>query len=64
MDNLFCTGSEKHLSHCHFEGWGMSDCDSTEAAGVMCETMEIQETKEVVVVKKMKNTIKVICLMS
>lgn len=59
MDNLYCTGSEKHLSHCHFEGWGMSDCDSTEAAGVICETMKISTLVEDVIVKKTKSRIKV-----
>lgn len=39
MDNLYCTGTEKYLSHCHFEGWGLNDCDMTEAAGVTCDPL-------------------------
>lgn len=36
MDNLYCDGTEDELMNCRFEGWGYSDCDSTEAAGVIC----------------------------
>lgn len=36
MDNLFCTGKEKELADCRFDGWGQSDCESSEAAGVVC----------------------------
>lgn len=38
MDNLYCKGNEKRLSDCRFEGWGLNDCDSIEAAGVICDT--------------------------
>jgi len=37
MDNLYCNGKEKELSECHFDGWGISDCDHGEAAGVVCK---------------------------
>ncbi|XP_055551210.1 lysyl oxidase homolog 2B, partial [Wyeomyia smithii] len=37
MDNLFCSGKESELAHCHFDGWGHSDCESSEAAGVICK---------------------------
>jgi lysyl oxidase-like protein 2/3/4 len=43
MDNLFCTGREKELSDCRFDGWGSSDCDHSEAAGVVC-VIEKNET--------------------
>lgn len=36
MDNLFCEGHEKELTHCHFDGWGVNDCEPSEAAGVIC----------------------------
>jgi len=36
MDNLHCNGDEKNLSTCRFDGWGISDCESSEAAGVAC----------------------------
>ena len=36
MDNLYCTGKEKNLTDCHFEGWGSHDCEPTEIAGVVC----------------------------
>lgn len=37
MDNLYCTGREKNLTDCHFDGWGKHDCESTEIAGVVCK---------------------------
>ncbi|KZC03737.1 Lysyl oxidase like protein 2B [Dufourea novaeangliae] len=36
MDNVYCDGSEDELSKCRFDGWGTSDCESSEAAGVIC----------------------------
>lgn len=36
MDNVYCDGSEDEVSKCRFDGWGMSDCESSEAAGVIC----------------------------
>ncbi|XP_037941499.1 lysyl oxidase homolog 3B-like [Teleopsis dalmanni] len=38
MDNLFCEGHEKELTHCRFDGWGVNDCEASEAAGVICES--------------------------
>ncbi|XP_076317546.1 lysyl oxidase homolog 2-like [Tachypleus tridentatus] len=37
MDNLFCFGHEKRLDECPFDGWGLTDCNSKEAAGVVCQ---------------------------
>lgn len=36
MDDLYCTGNESELSSCRFDGWGQSDCEDSEAAGVIC----------------------------
>ncbi|XP_015121135.1 lysyl oxidase homolog 3 [Diachasma alloeum] len=36
MDNIFCDGREDYLGKCRFDGWGNSDCQSNEAAGVIC----------------------------
>lgn len=36
MDNLFCAGNETELSHCPFDGWLKHDCNTNEAAGVIC----------------------------
>ncbi|CAB3227745.1 unnamed protein product [Arctia plantaginis] len=36
MDDVVCQGDETSLSHCIFTGWGSSDCESDEAAGVRC----------------------------
>lgn len=38
MDNMYCTGREKNLTDCHFDGWGAHDCEATEIAGVVCKT--------------------------
>lgn len=37
MDNLYCTGREKNLTDCHFDGWGNHDCEASEIAGVVCK---------------------------
>lgn len=37
MDNLYCTGREKNLTDCRFDGWGSHDCEPTEIAGVVCK---------------------------
>jgi Scavenger receptor cysteine-rich domain len=44
MDNLHCNGDEKNLSTCRFDGWGISDCESSEAAGVVCLPNESETT--------------------
>lgn len=36
MDNIYCDGTETELAKCRFDGWGVSDCGSNEAAGVVC----------------------------
>lgn len=40
MDNTYCDGSETELSRCRFDGWGHNDCESSEAAGVICRAIE------------------------
>jgi len=36
MDNVYCYGTEKHVTDCRFDGWAVHDCQRTEAAGVRC----------------------------
>ncbi|CAH0721254.1 unnamed protein product, partial [Brenthis ino] len=36
MDDVVCEGTEHSLPQCIFTGWGASDCDVTEVAGVIC----------------------------
>ncbi|KAG8187339.1 hypothetical protein JTE90_011701 [Oedothorax gibbosus] len=36
MDNLYCSGSERRLEECRFDGWSVHDCGQNEAAGVEC----------------------------
>ena len=37
MDNIYCVGGEKNLTDCRFDGWGINDCQESEAAGVICQ---------------------------
>ncbi|XP_054001220.1 lysyl oxidase homolog 3-like isoform X2 [Hylaeus anthracinus] len=46
MDNVYCDGSEEELSKCRFDGWGATDCESSEAAGVICAHGEQDEEGE------------------
>ena len=36
MDDVQCLGTETNLGQCPFRGWGVHDCGSREAAGVVC----------------------------
>ncbi|XP_064790784.1 galectin-3-binding protein B-like [Oncorhynchus masou masou] len=47
MDDLNCEGTEKDLSHCLFKGWGVTDCQHAEDAGVVCERESSQNSSRV-----------------
>ncbi|XP_012136331.2 lysyl oxidase homolog 3A isoform X2 [Megachile rotundata] len=47
MDNVYCDGSEDELSKCRFDGWGTSDCENSEAAGVICAHEEQNEEETI-----------------
>ncbi|CAG5014156.1 unnamed protein product [Parnassius apollo] len=36
MDDVVCEGNEPSLLQCIFSGWGSSDCERSEVAGVIC----------------------------
>jgi lysyl oxidase-like protein 2/3/4 len=54
MDNMYCKGDEAELHHCRFDGWGQNDCESSEAAGVVCKSATAVATKPPKVVQYLK----------
>ncbi|XP_053309630.1 galectin-3-binding protein [Spea bombifrons] len=40
LDELRCTGNETSLANCAFKAWGVTDCDHSEDAGVVCAPEE------------------------
>ena len=38
MDDINCTGSERSLTECSHNGWGIENCDHDEDAGVLCSS--------------------------
>ncbi|XP_076860602.1 antigen WC1.1-like [Brachyhypopomus gauderio] len=44
MDDVDCSGSESTLKNCGSGGWGISDCDHREDAGVRCSDQIIRLT--------------------
>lgn len=59
MDDIQCAGNETEISDCRFEGWGKSDCDASEAAGVVCIDTENSKnsTKIKALAKEAKKTL-------
>lgn len=39
LDNVECLGNETSLLQCRHNGWRQTDCDGTETAGVVCQTV-------------------------
>ena len=58
MDNVYCDGTEEELANCRFDGWSKTDCESGEAAGVICmndkEESWSESTLNLVKLPKMK----------
>ena len=38
MDDVNCTGSERSLTECSHNDWGIENCDESEDAGVLCSS--------------------------
>lgn len=53
MDNIQCDSNETEIQDCRFDGWGKNDCESSEAAGVICKGYESDSMKTNVQIKKM-----------
>lgn len=37
LDNVRCQGTERSLSQCRNDGWGISNCEHSEDVGVICD---------------------------
>lgn len=62
LDNMYCSGNETRLDVCRFDPWGTHDCESSEAAGVVCyapEEVEVTTTTETPKPLKTKRRIQV-----
>lgn len=46
MDDVFCEGNETEIVHCRFGGWGNNDCEASEAAGVICVSVETNDKEK------------------
>lgn len=58
MDNLYCSGREKNLTDCHFDGWGNHDCEHTEIAGVVCKVPK--QMAAILPARKLANAVELI----
>lgn len=54
MDNMLCDGTETKLKHCRFDDWGRHDCNTSEAAGVVCVNPSAAQNKTIVIQPRKK----------
>ncbi|XP_075999002.1 galectin-3-binding protein A-like [Genypterus blacodes] len=38
LDDISCNGTERALTRCYFQGWGVTDCSHKEDVAIACET--------------------------
>ena len=54
MDEICCTGRERRLQDCHFDGWFKHNCKHTEDAGVRCRVPHEPASRRVLPVRLVK----------
>lgn len=52
LSNVNCIGTESKLIDCEFDQWGINNCSSTEAAGVICDNNKFVGDKKIKIHKK------------
>lgn len=58
MDDVICEGDEQSLTQCRFPGWGISDCNPDEVAGVICHNNEIMDLTKKDIRKPIQDSMK------
>ncbi len=55
---MLCDGTETKLKHCRFGDWGRHDCNTSEAAGVICTNPLVQNMTNEILTRKKVNLIR------
>lgn len=55
---MLCDGKESKLKNCRFDDWGHHDCNTSEAAGIICINPSIQNITEETQPRKKVNLVR------